>query len=90
MKALEDLSYPHAKIARVGGVSEIELARLEISFCFLVGFELVVDEETLRKHWEMLKHNTSFESPKPGIGVAGTLPHLKLDVRRKKNLDSVA
>ncbi|KAI0444982.1 cyclin-domain-containing protein [Xylaria telfairii] len=89
MKALEDLSYPHAKIARVGGVSEIELARLEISFCFLVGFELVVDEETLRKHWDMLKQSTSLESPRPGIGVAGTLPHLKLDVRRKKNLDSV-
>ncbi|KAK8090356.1 cyclin [Apiospora hydei] len=42
MKALEDLSYPHAKVARVGGVSEVELARLEISFCFLAGFELVV------------------------------------------------
>ncbi|KAH6654908.1 cyclin-domain-containing protein, partial [Truncatella angustata] len=55
MKALEDLSYPHAKFAKVGGVSEIELARLEISFCFLAGFELVVREENLRKHWEALK-----------------------------------
>jgi hypothetical protein len=55
MKALEDLSYPHAKIARVGGVSEVELARLEISFCFLAGFELVVGEEPLRKHWEQLR-----------------------------------
>ncbi|KAI1117038.1 cyclin-domain-containing protein [Nemania sp. NC0429] len=86
MKALEDLSYPHAKIARVGGVSELELARLEISFCFLVGFELVVDEEALRKHWELLKQNTG-----PGMGTtsAGALPNLKLDVRRKKNLDHV-
>ncbi|SCO84736.1 uncharacterized protein FRV6_08863 [Fusarium oxysporum] len=42
MKALEDLSYPHAKMAKVGGVSEAELSRLEISFCVLVGFELVV------------------------------------------------
>ncbi|KAI8954016.1 cyclin-domain-containing protein [Xylaria longipes] len=90
MKALEDLSYPHAKIARVGGVSEIELARLEISFCFLVGFELVVDEETLRKHWDMLKRNTGVGVPGSSIGAAGTLPHLKLDLRRKKNLDSVA
>ncbi|OTB13762.1 hypothetical protein K445DRAFT_76220 [Daldinia sp. EC12] len=55
MKALEDLSYPHAKIARVGGVSEIELARLEISFCFLTGFELVIGEDTLKSHWETLK-----------------------------------
>lgn len=55
MKALEDLSYPHSKFAKVGGVSETELARLEISFCFLVGFELRVDEEALRGQWEMLK-----------------------------------
>ncbi|PTB46032.1 hypothetical protein M441DRAFT_95990, partial [Trichoderma asperellum CBS 433.97] len=55
MKALEDLSYPHTKIAKVGGVSEVELARLEISFCFLAGFELVVREELLKKHWKVLR-----------------------------------
>ncbi|KAM4057295.1 cyclin domain-containing protein [Hirsutella rhossiliensis] len=55
MKALEDLSYPHTKIAKVGGVSDVELARLEISFCFLAGFELVVGEEPLRRHWEALR-----------------------------------
>ena len=55
MKALEDLSYPHTKVAKVGGVSEAELARLEISFCFLAGFELVVGEEPLRRHWEALR-----------------------------------
>ncbi|KAI1496890.1 cyclin-domain-containing protein [Biscogniauxia marginata] len=79
MKALEDLSYPHAKIAQVGGVSGIELARLEISFCFLAGFELVVGEETLRRHWETLKQAQ-------GVGVSGaeTVPILKLDPRRKR------
>ncbi|KAG5920116.1 hypothetical protein E4U42_006305 [Claviceps africana] len=55
MKVLEDLSYPHAKIAKVGGVSEVELARLEISFCFLAGFDLIVGEELLRSHWEELR-----------------------------------
>ncbi|KAL0932370.1 cyclin-dependent protein kinase complex component [Colletotrichum truncatum] len=55
MKALEDLSYPHSKMAKVGGVSELELARLEISFCFLANFELVVGEDTLKKHWDVLK-----------------------------------
>ncbi|KAH8674320.1 cyclin-domain-containing protein, partial [Xylariales sp. PMI_506] len=55
MKALEDLSYPHAKFAKVGGVSEVELARLEISFCFLAGFELVVREETLKMHLDALR-----------------------------------
>ncbi|RSL55276.1 hypothetical protein CEP53_007166 [Fusarium sp. AF-6] len=59
MKALEDLSYPHAKMAKVGGVSEAELARLEISFCFLVGFELVVGETRLTKHYKRLKEGTA-------------------------------
>ncbi|KAI5465411.1 cyclin-domain-containing protein [Mariannaea sp. PMI_226] len=51
MKALEDLSYPHAKMSKVGGVSGAELARLEISFCFLANFELVVDTQRLQEHY---------------------------------------
>ncbi|KAK1756566.1 cyclin-domain-containing protein [Echria macrotheca] len=55
MKALEDLSYAHGKFAKVGGVSEVELARLEISFCFLTGFELMVNQESLSDMWELLR-----------------------------------
>lgn len=47
MKALEDLSYPHSRFAKVGGVSERELSRLEISFCFLADFDLRVDSQML-------------------------------------------
>ncbi|MCJ1337399.1 hypothetical protein MMC09_002681 [Bachmanniomyces sp. S44760] len=47
MKALEDLSYPHRRFAKVGGVTEAELGRLEVSFCFLTSFELRVNEEGL-------------------------------------------
>ncbi|QUC19100.1 uncharacterized protein UV8b_03341 [Ustilaginoidea virens] len=79
MKALEDLSYPHSKIAKVGGVSEVELARLEISFCFLAGFELVVGEELLREHWEQLKDGKAQQMLK-GLEV----PTLKLDVRPRE------
>jgi hypothetical protein len=43
MKALEDLSYPHSRFARVGGVTARELTRLEVTFCFLMDFELRVD-----------------------------------------------
>ena len=43
MKALEDLSYPHSRVAKVGGVSQRELSRIEISFCFLADFKLRVD-----------------------------------------------
>ncbi|KAL7791545.1 cyclin domain-containing protein [Trichoderma ceciliae] len=78
MKALEDLSYPHAKIAKVGGVSEVELARLEISFCFLAGFELVVGEELLKKHWEVLR-----EGKVQRIVDGMEVPTLKLEKKRK-------
>ena len=84
MKALEDLSYPHSKFARVGGVTETELARLEISFCFLAGFELVVDEEALCHQWQMLSQGkdswaATVARPSGGIGA------LRLE-RRPKNL----
>lgn len=55
MKALEDVCFPHEKMARVGGVSQTELARLEINFCFLTGFELVVTVDALREHWQLLR-----------------------------------
>lgn len=67
MKALEDLSYPHAKVAKVGGVSELELARLEISFCFLCGFELVVGAGLLQDHWTNMKNGSDLSS----IGAGG-------------------
>lgn len=61
MKALEDLSYPHRRFAKVGGVSETELARLEISFCFLTNFELRMTEERLLRHAEGLKKITAMQ-----------------------------
>ena len=47
MKALEDLSYPHSRFAKVGGVTESEMVRLEVSFCFVTGFNLRVTSEML-------------------------------------------
>jgi len=41
MTALEDSSYAHRRLSRVGGVTELELARLEVSFCFLASFDLI-------------------------------------------------
>ena len=62
MKALEDLSYAHRRFAKVGGVSETELGRLEISFCFLTDFELKVDKEMLHQQAMMLKEGMSFHA----------------------------
>lgn len=50
MKVLEDFSYPHRRFAKVGGVSETELGKLEVSFCFVTNFELRVDREGLLEH----------------------------------------
>ena len=60
MKALEDLSYPHRRFAKVGGVNEAELGRLEVSFCFLMKFELKVDQEMLFAHALAMRDNASF------------------------------
>lgn len=58
MKALEDLSYPHRRFAKVGGVSERELSRLEISFCFLTDFELRVDAQMLLAEARSIQSST--------------------------------
>ncbi|KAB8255901.1 cyclin-domain-containing protein [Aspergillus pseudonomiae] len=62
MKTLEDLSYPHSRIAKVGGVTERELSKLEISFCFLVDFELRVDLYMLTNQARALVENAGYHS----------------------------
>ena len=75
MKALEDLSYPHKRFARVGGVTETELGRLEVSFCFVTNFELKVDKEMLLKHAMTIKQGSNlWELP---VGFQPRLPPLR-------------
>ncbi|KAL4880491.1 cyclin-domain-containing protein [Aspergillus karnatakaensis] len=57
MKTLEDLSYSHSRVAKVGGVTEKELSRLELSFCFLADFELRVDKQMLVDQARLLQWN---------------------------------
>ncbi|KAE8349295.1 cyclin-domain-containing protein [Aspergillus coremiiformis] len=59
MKTLEDISYPHSRVAKVGGVTECELSKLEISFCFLVDFELRVDAHMLTDQAMILEKSTT-------------------------------
>ena len=59
MKALEDLSYPHSRFAKVGGVTEPELARLEVSFCFVTDFNLRVTSEMLLDHVKTARDSIS-------------------------------
>lgn len=67
MKALEDLSYPHRRFSKVGGVSESELARLEISFCFLTNFELRTTSEMMQEHASTLKHISACQGALGGV-----------------------
>ena len=62
MKALEDLSYPHRRFAKVGGVSELELGRLEVSFCFLTNFELKVDKKMLHEQALIMKNRETLHT----------------------------
>ncbi|PBP17848.1 hypothetical protein BUE80_DR011387, partial [Diplocarpon rosae] len=77
MKALEDLSYPHSRFAKVGGVSESELARLEISFCFLTNFEFKTSKERLLEHAISLKEISSLQ------GAMNFIPRMSLKTKRK-------
>ncbi|KAH6668730.1 cyclin-domain-containing protein [Halenospora varia] len=80
MKALEDLSYPHSRFAKVGGVSEGELARLEISFCFLTNFEFKTSKETLLQHAINLRELSSLQ------GSMNFIPRMPLKNQRRTNV----
>jgi hypothetical protein len=82
MKALEDQSYPHRRFSKVGGVSENELARLEISFCFLTNFDLRTTKEILAKHALSLKAISSAQGAVGGYGLGIKLPSKNKPNRR--------
>ena len=84
MKALEDLSYPHHRFAKVGGVGEPELARLEVSFCFLMGFDLKVDEKMLLQHAETIRQGIFLHALPSGLQL--TPPVFKDKDRLSKTL----
>ncbi|KAJ5988319.1 hypothetical protein N7481_003529 [Penicillium waksmanii] len=56
IKALEDLGFPHTRIAKVGGVGDVELSKLEMSFCFLADFDLRVDARMLMNEMNEMNH----------------------------------
>lgn len=86
MKALEDLSYPHSRFAKVGGVSETELARLEISFCFLTNFEFKTSKETLLNHALGLREISSLQG---AMNFVPVMPALLAKRRAKETVVEV-
>lgn len=79
MKALEDLSYPHSRFAKVGGVSESELGRLEISFCFLTNFDFKTSKETLLDHAINLKEIASLQ------GAVNFVPRMPIKTQKRRS-----
>ncbi|CUS13644.1 unnamed protein product [Tuber aestivum] len=67
-KGLEDMSHPHKRFAKVGGLTELELSRLEVSFCFLMNFDLKVDKAALEKHMESLRETANRQA---SLGTSG-------------------
>lgn len=84
MKALEDQSYPARRFAKVGGVSEAELKRLEIAFCYVSNFELRVTQEMLEEHVEQLRKGILV--PKGGTAFQPKLP--VMSKQRKMSLSN--
>lgn len=80
MKALEDLRYPQARFAGVGGVRESELQKLEISVCYLMEFELQVTPESLKRNTMRLQQ----------AGMQATLCHTKVPTLMMPKLPGAA
>jgi hypothetical protein len=78
-KVHDDRLFSHVLMSRVGGVSPAELAKLEVSFCFLTSFDLAVSAETLRRHWAALRR---MRDTRVG-GRAEDLPPLQIKRREK-------
>ncbi|KAK9381213.1 cyclin-domain-containing protein [Kockiozyma suomiensis] len=53
-KNVEDINHQQKRFAKVGGLSESELCRLEIGFLFLIDFDLKVDVEVLEEQAALL------------------------------------
>ncbi|KAI5257193.1 cyclin-domain-containing protein [Aureobasidium subglaciale] len=54
-KSLEDNKWTQERIARLGGISTNELRKLEISFCYLLNFDLFLRPEDLQRSMWLLQ-----------------------------------
>ncbi|KAF7198265.1 Cyclin-U2-1 [Pseudocercospora fuligena] len=80
-KALEDNKWAQERIAKVGGLSNNQLMNLEVTLCFLLDFELFVDDKIMAKRMYLLQ-----QAAKQGVGAQGRLSDqfkLKLPLRKK-------
>ena len=80
-KALEDNKWTQDRMSKVGGVGRIQLMNLEVTLCFLLDFDLWVDEKVLAKRMFLLQ-----VAARNGVGAQGKLGDefkLKLPLRHR-------
>ena len=82
MKALEDLNYPHARFAGVGGVGQRELVKLELAMCYLLDFNLRVDEKTLHEKARAFQQLGTANMKTSGVAFALDMPAHKMIARQ--------
>jgi hypothetical protein len=81
-KALEDNKWTQDRMAKVGGVSKTQLMNLEVALCFLLDFDLWVDDRVLATRTFLLQ-----QAARHGQGARGKLGDsfkLKLPMRNKR------
>lgn len=80
-KSLEDNKWSQERVARMGGISTMQLMNLEIAMCFLLDFELYLDERIMARRMFLLQ-----SAARKGFGVQGGLSEqfkLRLPMRQK-------
>lgn len=80
-KTLEDHKWKQDWIAKVGGVSQTQLLNLEVAMCFLLDFDLWVDERILARRMFLLQ-----QASRQGMGARSKLGdnfRLKLPLRKR-------
>ncbi|EWC44472.1 hypothetical protein DRE_06740 [Drechslerella stenobrocha 248] len=82
-KSIEDCTHSQKLFAKVAGLSESELSKLEISFCFLTGFDLTVNEAMLRKQSEVLRKQAEMQVK---VGTAGLMKRGRLAINDEGDL----
>jgi hypothetical protein len=81
-KAVEDNKWTQERISKIGGVSRIQLMNLEVTLCFLLDFELGVDEKMLAQRMYLLQ-----QAGRQGLGTRSRLSddfRLKLPARVRR------
>lgn len=82
-KAVEDNKWSQERIARVGGVSNVQLMNLEVTLCFLLDFDLFVDDKAMARGMYLLQQAARRGGHGHGLGKAPDQFQLRLPSRIK-------